>query len=84
MKTDTEIVDFTDTKQLVNWWSEHIDDDTCIVAHTPAGETQTISTCENDGERYVHVQTYQTNGWVREDYYYLDGTTEQLFSDRWE
>ena len=31
------------------------------------------------GEGYVRTQTFQSNGWVRNNYYYEDGTVEELF-----
>lgn len=32
---------------------------------------------------FITVKTYQSNGWVRLDSFWKDGTTEQTFDGRW-
>ena len=31
----------------------------------------------------IILVTYQENGWVRKNYYWADGTTEELFDGKW-
>ena len=35
-------------------------------------------------EDRIILVTYQENGWVRENWYWEDGTVEELFKGRWE
>ena len=41
----------------------------CIYHHPATEET----------EEYFRTETYQNNGWIRDNYYYEDGTVEELF-----
>lgn len=33
---------------------------------------------------HIVTDTFQTNKWVRTNYYWKDGTTEETFSGRWQ
>lgn len=39
------------------------------------GEDTLMEVCEG----FILVRTFQSNGWVRKDYYYTDGVVEELF-----
>ena len=41
----------------------------CIYHHPATEET----------EEYFRTETYQNNGWIRDNYYYEDGTVEELY-----
>lgn len=45
------------------------DEPVCIYHHPATEET----------EEYFRTETYQNNGWIRDNYYYEDGTVEELY-----
>lgn len=40
-------------------------------------EGESTLTCITD--EYVVVETFQSNGWIRKNYYYTDGYCEEMF-----
>ena len=51
----------------------------CGAGHNQNGE-DTFCYVFND---HVEVRTYQSNHWVRENIYWLDGDTEEVFDGKW-
>ena len=43
------------------------------------GETVIIEHEKNEGDPRFHLTTMQSNGWLRHNYIYKDGTREELF-----
>lgn len=43
------------------------------------GELVSISGGQNDIGKYYHTMTSQDNGWLRHNYYYDDGSWEELY-----
>lgn len=53
--------------------------DTFFVGNNNYGEiTHTSITKES-----IVMETYQTNGWIRENWLHYDGTREELFNGKW-
>ena len=44
-----------------------------------SGNNIIVTHGENDNGQYVKVQTAQKNGWIRVNYYYENGDSEELF-----
>ena len=47
--------------------------------HNKDGEQVSISVNKDN----VVVETFQNNGWLRQDWYWRDGTQEEVFEGRW-
>lgn len=54
------------------------DDEHIFFGGNENGESVTLSVSSDK----ITVETYQSNGWVRENTYYRDGTTEELFNHK--
>lgn len=70
-------LDFNNVEVLRDVINNHAGE--CGCGHNQNGE-ETFCYVHND---HVEVRTYQSNHWVRENVYWLDGTIEELFNDKW-
>ena len=78
-KALTFVFDPTDLKAMCKLMDEYGDSDTMFTGTNTELEDTTISIFH---DRIVYV-TFQSNGWVRKNVYWRDGTREELFDGRW-
>ena len=71
--------DPTDLKGMRRLMKEHGDSETAKLGSNENGEDVAISIFK---DRIV-VVTYQSNGWIRKNIYYPDGSREELFDGRY-
>ncbi len=64
---------------LLKIMEKYGDSDTRYFGHNQNGEDITVSVFRD----HIFITTYQTNGWVRENTYWHDGTCEETFNGRW-
>lgn len=69
-------IDFSDFSQLIELMNNAEKYKSLIVSENENNEKMIIGIYEN----YISTETYQHNGWIRENYFRRDGTTEELFS----
>lgn len=50
-----------------------------LTAKTEDGEDVIVEALEQDGEVVWKITTVQSNNWLRTNYYYEDGTVEELY-----
>ena len=50
-----------------------------LAAVTADGENCLVDVCNDDGEIVWKISTFQKNGWTRINYYYRDGSTEEMY-----
>jgi len=73
------IEDWSDTNRLKEIMAEHGDSQFPFYGENEDGEIISISVFH---DRIVLV-TEQENGWIRKNFYYPDGTMEELFDGKW-
>ena len=80
--TITEMVfnpldDFASMKKLME---NHKEYPTMLIGRNENGETTELHILSD----HILLVTYQNNHWIRKNYYWEDGTTEELFKGKWE
>lgn len=68
-------IDFSNFPQLVAMMDNSEKYSTAILAENENGELMQIGVYPD----YICAYTTQANGWTRKNFYYRDGTTEELF-----
>lgn len=77
---DTKIIiDPTDWDSLIALMDEYGDSFSSYYGTNEEGETNRISINPD----CIVVETYQSNGWVRRNYYHRDYTIEEIFDGKW-
>lgn len=77
---EIEIMDWSDLGHLQNLmdiYGETTDEP--FYGHNEIGEQISITICPN----VIILGTFQNNGWYRKNYFYSDGTCEELFEGKW-
>lgn len=69
------IIDPTDYRGLVKLMDRANEFETMLVGKTEDGETQFVSINKDN----ITTETVQSNGWTRENVYWRDGTSEELY-----
>jgi len=70
-----------DSGKLVECMAEYGDTDTPFVGKNADGETVMVHVAKDN----IIVETYQSNGWVRKNYYNAKGIAEgESFDGRWD
>ena len=64
-----------DRAGLLRLMDQHGDSNAMTIGQNEKGETVTISIFHDK----IITKTYQDNGWIRTNYYYRDGSSEELF-----
>lgn len=72
-------VDPYDIKGMIDVMDKYGDNDTMYFGKNENKEDVSISVF-NDR---ISVTTFQSNGWIRENVYWRDGTSEELFNGKW-
>lgn len=81
MTTDTFHFDGTSPKHLRQLIKDYGKSKTMYTGTNSEGEMMTISISDSEG---IMTNTYQHNGWVRVNYYGLDGVCAgETFDGRW-
>ena len=81
VKTDTFRFDSTDPKLIRKLIKDFGDSDTMFIGTNSEGEQMTISIDAHNG---IITNTYQNNGWVRVNYYDVNGLPNgESFDGRW-
>lgn len=80
-KTVKKIVEFdpNNFKKIVELMSNHEEYPSYMKGQNTNGEDILISVNED----HIIVTTFQSNGWVRDNVYWIDGTIEELYNGRW-
>ena len=68
-----------DHKGMLKLMKEHGNDGVMHTGTNEDGEDVSISVYNDT----IIVVTYQNNGWVRKNFYYSDGSSEELFEGKW-
>lgn len=76
----TICVDPTNFKSLVSLMDLHEEFPYMLFGENEQGEENIISINRDN----VTVSTYQKNGWIRQNVYYRDGSTEESYPEKWE
>jgi len=81
MKEESQTFTFdpSDYKAMLKLMDEKGDSDTMFLGANENMEDTTISIFH---DKIVYV-TFQSNGWVRKNIYWRDGTTEEIFDGKW-
>lgn len=74
------VIDTGDLNGMRKIMEEHGGSKTPFFGENAEGEKIMISVF-ND---HIVTDTYQKNGWIRRNNYHEDGTSEELFPERWE
>ena len=75
----TIMIDPADLQSLIDLMDEHGNTNSRFPGTNELGEDTMVSITS---EKIV-VETNQTNGWVRKNVYWRDGTYEELYDGRW-
>ena len=79
--TISEIVfDPTDFTSMENLMRNHEKYSTMLMGNNGDGETTELHILSD----HILLVTYQNNHWIRKNYYWADGTMEELFEGKWE
>lgn len=76
MKFSIDLSDLTGSRKLMD---EFGDSTVPFFGHNDEGETTMTSITHES----IVMQTYQDNGWIRENWLHYDGTREETFKGRW-
>ncbi len=72
-------IDPSDLKGLVALMDQYGDSQCMTIGSNENGEDVTISIFHDK----IITETYQANGWMRQNVYHRDGSREELFKGRW-
>lgn len=72
-------VDTTDHKALVKLMDDMGGNPNLYVGKNEEGEQVQISI---EREK-ITIETHQVNGWIRQNIYYRDGTSDETFDGKW-
>lgn len=73
-------IDFSDLDSICEAMDKYHETKTMLLGKNADGEMVTTSIFED----HIVLQTFQNNHWIRKNYYYRDGTVEELFEGKWE
>ena len=73
------IVDLSDLEGSRKLMDELGDSKTPFVGRNDCGETTHTSISHES----IVIETYQDNGWIRQNWLHYDGTREEIFDGRW-
>lgn len=74
-----EITDWSDTEYLNELMEKYGDTTDAFYGHNEDGESISISIFPD----VIINETLQSNGWIRKNYFYPDGTCEEIFVGKW-
>lgn len=73
-------LDFGDLDALREAMDKYHTTKTMLLGKNTEGEMVTASIFKD----HIVATTFQNNHWIRKNYYYWDGTVEELFEGKWE
>jgi len=79
-ESQTFTFDPSDYKAMLKLMDEKGDSDTMFLGSNESMEDTTISIFH---DKIIYV-TFQSNGWVRKNIYWRDGTIEEIFDGKWD
>lgn len=71
--------DSKDWKGMIELMDKYGDSESPYPGQTENGERTNLSINHDS----IVLEVYQDNGWVRQNWYWRDGTTEETFEGRW-
>lgn len=77
---DTILIDPYDLDGLRKIMDEHCHLETMVFGENELGELTAASIFKDQ----IVVETYQSNGWLRKNIYYRDGSRDEMFNGKWE
>lgn len=72
-------INFSDHASLCELMDKYREMKPMLLGKNEDGEMVTVSIFAN----VIAAQTFQSNHWIRKNYYYRDGTTEELYEGKW-
>lgn len=81
MKVNAKAICFDpcDLKSLTELMDNCTNYNEMLFGKNTKGEEVRISVFDD----HIFVVTEQNNGWIRENYYYRDGSVEEIFGEKW-
>lgn len=73
-------IDFSDLTSICEAMDKHHETKSALMGTNSEGELTLVSIFED----CIVLTTYQKNHWCRKNYFYRDGTVEELFEGKWE
>ena len=84
MKKPTPIHDISfnplDWEGMIKLMENHKEHAELLIGTNDNGETITLYITHDN----ILLVTYQNNHWIRHNYYWMDGTTEEIYDCKWE
>ena len=72
-------IDPSDYSSLLKLMDDHEKYDSTYIGKNDEGETIFITILEDS----ITLRTFQDNGWIRENIFWRDFTTEEIFDGKW-